>query len=187
MNGFEESKQRVVDQATAEFETSAKSKQITDPKSYRRELNSHIQQAVENWFLTQDPADAICYFESTDRMEIRDAWFGGSITVYRPRPGFEYRDGECRKVIEAGYISGSSWNCGMNGTDCTTMRKKMHNFQIMQRLAIDTLNHYNDVVLDWTWMENPMAQLAILQRELKQLKDAEAERAAKRAARKGGR
>lgn len=191
MNGFEIQKQRTAEAAEKEFESCnprpSEPSDLSELKAWQRRRGEHVRGALNYWFSTIDPADAICYTESTDHLEIRDAWFGGTITVYRPRLGYKYEKDEIQKVVQPGYLSGSSWDCGRSGTPAATMIVMMANFLLMQKLAIQTLNHYNAVVLDWPVMDNPMARLERLEIELKSYKEAEAARAAKKASRKGGR
>ena len=67
-------------------------------------------------------------------------------------PERDWMDG---KRIVPGYLNASSWSAGKHGATVAHVRQEMEHRLKMMEIALELLNEYNQVVLDWETIENP--------------------------------
>jgi hypothetical protein len=132
--------------------------------------------------------EAITIREATGSIDIGHRELGGTIHVYRPERD-RFGDGT---VIKPGWINASSWSAGTGRRDMTV--EDVH-IEMMIRLrmmdiALDRLNAYNSVLLDWTDISSPFEDAAYkpryieLQKQHREAKEAAADAANKKQGRK---
>ena len=129
-----------------------------EEKKRRSQRQAAVNAAVAEWERKQEPLASITVNQSDSNTEIRCERFGGSITVYRPRRTYAWDDVDNRKPkIIPGYLNASSWQAGNgreNATSADTRAELLVRLRMME-IAVDHLNRYNEVVLDWEPVENP--------------------------------
>lgn len=177
MKNYNEEEQRIREAAEAEFTEANKDNaayRAGDARNVRRFENdkrTFARQRVAEWFTTTEVGSSITMREEKDSCEIRDEYYGGSITAYRPRVDFGWKAGENEpsKKIVAGYLNASTW-------DTQGGARELRHRMMMMELAVRILNEYNAVVLDWETVENPFEQARDLKVEVDRYHAVERER-----------
>jgi len=122
--------------------------------------------AVAAWQASRPLYESIEVRESSDRAEIRDHRFGGTVEVYRPRREMKWELGEePTSLIQPGSLNGSSWSAGSYSRNSVelTQTEALHRLRMMQ-IAVHLLNTYNEVVLEWKPLPNALAEYEELTR-----------------------
>jgi uncharacterized small protein (DUF1192 family) len=192
---FNDARSKVAAKAEADwFANNTAIKKETMSREDRDALRAFVGHAVEALVETLEPAATITVTVRDSSAEVSDAWFGGSITVYRPSReyNFNYREGSSdpEYIIAPGYMNASSWSAGHSNAMSRTVRsvqRELQNRHRMLAIATELLNQYNAVILEWERVENPYFEINGVREENKRLLNAEAERVKAAKARKQAR
>jgi hypothetical protein len=156
---YEQAEYAVRKAATEEFD--AQKPTGENDRNQRERSRQYVTAQVEAWFRTQADNCSVVVFRSEDRDEIRDIYYGGSITVYGPKrqPDWQASREQDKQVykIVPGQINASSWTAGCGDSESSvfhTTRELKHRMRMMQ-IALDLLNKRNELCLEWDAVESP--------------------------------
>lgn len=192
MNNYRELEAEVEARAEKEFQSAnpgpGPDAKFEEVRRYRRELQQFVRDAVEKWVLASELHSSIVIRRERS-VEIADAYYGSSITVYPPERDHDWSSGEKKIRIKPAYINASTWSTGPQSVE--HVQRRTQQYLKMVEIAIDEQNRMNQVVVDWPDMISPFDQArwdhdeVLRYREAeKQKRDAEAQKKAEKLAKK---
>jgi hypothetical protein len=184
MNSFIEQKQAIAAEAGIEF--LAANQDLNNVSAYMRAEKLFKEAAIEKWFLEGDSSDSVVVTRNTHVVEIRDEYYGSTISVHPPQRRCELGD---KISVQPAYINASTWCTGSYNLSVAHVQRRTQNYLKMMEIALETQNEMNQPLTDWPNMPNPFAEArrdresleVFRSRELKQIHKQQEKRAAKQA------
>lgn len=156
MNNYPELEAKVREEAAKQFdESNPKAEGYQAEKAQRNERSRFIRDAVDSWFEASELYSSI-YIRRDRYVEIRDCYYGSSITVYPPERTWDFEGGEQKVRIKPAYLNCSTWNTGDYKSTVASIHRQTKHYLKMVEIAVDVQNEMNSVLIEWNDVENPM-------------------------------
>jgi hypothetical protein len=182
MNDYIELESKVRSDAAAKWNEENLSKynleDYAQKKSADRDRIAALRAATEKWFLASELYSSIIIRREAKVVEIRDGYYGSSITVYAPERTYDFSEDSGKKpVIRPAYMNASTWDTGSYSATIDHVQRRTLHYVKMLEIAFDTQNEMNQVLIDWVDMRNPISGSRWEKEELERYRQEHRERA----------